>query len=440
MRKILSSVLALILTVAMLAGCGIEAPVTDISQTSEDNAYSTPNDTQIVNDAESEATGTLEPVDSVLSTWAEPDSQIYPYYYLLDEPQRQAYALLYTGMMNSETSISVGGFVQEDEILDVFTAVKNDHPEIFWVDCKFSHDSIMNAVWSLRPVYNSYGEDLAGSQAKFEDAAAKVVDAAAGMSDVEKERYVHDWLAEHVVYDLDVSDDQNAYSAIVDGRAVCAGYTRAFQYLMQKLDVPCWFCEGQAFDAEAGQESHSWNIVVLDGEPYNVDVTWAVFEDEDFCFTYYGYYNVADDLFERHMREGLAASLPACTADDLSFEGIYDKTVQQAVYESVIAGMGMGANDLIWTKESFITRVTEELVSRGGGEYTVKLLMSTHAVCNEIDQALSAEELDEPIFYAAAEKLGFDGFSYGYSWQITTYDLGQCSIVILKFTPSLYSA
>lgn len=440
MRKILS--ILLILAVVILVGCGIEIPSVNNSQTPEAIEHSTPSDSpKIPDDTQPEDTGVMGPVDSVLSDWVEPDSQFYPYYYLLNETQRQAYALLYTGMLNGERNISMGGFVEEDEILDVFTAVKNDHPEIFWVDCEFSHDSMINVVWTVNPVYNSHAEDLAGSQARFEAAAAEVVDAAAGMSDVEKERYVHDWLTEHVVYDIDTIDDQNAYAAIVDGRAVCAGYTLAFQYLMQRLNVPCWFCEGQAFDEETGPENHSWNIVVLDGAPYNVDVTWDDFENEDLCFTYYGYYNVNDDsLSSSHIREGLAESLAACTASGLSFEGVYGITVQQAINKSVLAEWGMNADDFISSKDNFITRVKEELISRGEGEFTLEFLISDRSLCNEIDRALSAEELEEPIFYAAAEALGLNGFSYGYSWQTTTYDLGQYAIAILAVTPSLYAS
>jgi len=341
--------------------------------------------------------------------------------------------------MSGEETISMGGFVETDEIVDVFIAVKKDHPEIFWVDLEFDHRSINDAVWSILPVYNAHAAYLPGSQARFDAAVSDIVDAAAGMSDVEKERYVHDWLAEHVVYDMEAFDAQNAYSAIVDGRAVCAGYAMAFQYLMHRLNVPCWFCEGQSLDPESDQEKHAWNIVVLDGEPYNVDVTWDDFEDADLSFIYYGYYNVPDTvILEENMRMDSSASLPGCTATDLSFEGIYGTTVRQAVYDAVMEEKGIHA--LISSREDFISRVKEALVSRGEGEYPLHFLMAGYGVSDEIDQALSAKELDESIFYAAAEELGLNGFSYGYAWQIITYDVSECPIILFTITPSLYSA
>ena len=430
MKRFLSVLLTLFLAIAILAGCGIP-PAADISA----------DDHGAADETQGEDTPVLGPVDTVLSTWVEPDGLFYPYYYLLSETQRQAYALLYTGMLKGEMTISMGGMVEDDEILDVFTAVKNDHPEIFWVDCEFTHDNVMNDVWSLKPTYNSHAEDLDASRARFEAAAAPVISAAEDMTDVEKERYVHDWLTEHVVYDLTAVDAQNAYSALVDGRAVCAGYAMTFQYLMQELNVPCWSCEGLGLDEDAGSEDHVWNIVVLEGEPYNVDVTWGDYEDEDLSFTYYGYYNVADDGFsEEHIREGLSALLPPCTATDLSYEGLYDMTVQQAAYETVMEELAISGDNFISTKEEFIDRVRGDMTSRGEGEITLDFLVSDIAACEEIDRALNAGELEEPIFYAAAEALGLDNYRYEYSWQTISYDFDHCSIVLLSVTASIRSA
>ena len=79
---------------------------------------------------------------------------------------------------------------------------------------------------------------------------------------------MHDTLAERITYDLSAEMSQSAYSALVNGRTVCAGYARAFQYIMQRLGIPCYYCTGYA------GESHAWNIVGMEDGYYNVDVTW----------------------------------------------------------------------------------------------------------------------------------------------------------------------
>ena len=59
----------------------------------------------------------------------------------------------------------------------------------------------------------------------------------------------------------------NPHIAIVNKKTVCAGYAKAFQLLLTKLNIPCYYIVGFA------KEAHAWNIVKLDGY-YNVDLTW----------------------------------------------------------------------------------------------------------------------------------------------------------------------
>lgn len=59
-----------------------------------------------------------------------------------------------------------------------------------------------------------------------------------------------------------------AYGALVDGVAVCEGYTAAYTCLMQNmLGFACEKIISSAMN-------HSWNMLTLDGVRYHVDVTW----------------------------------------------------------------------------------------------------------------------------------------------------------------------
>ena len=98
--------------------------------------------------------------------------------------------------------------------------------------------------------------------------------------------------------------NQSAYSALVNGQTVCAGYARAFQYLMQQLGIPCYYCRGYS------GENHAWNIVELYGDYYNVDLTW----DDTAIPPVYNYFNKTDaDFTGTHIRRSLSVKLPACT-------------------------------------------------------------------------------------------------------------------------------
>lgn len=61
-------------------------------------------------------------------------------------------------------------------------------------------------------------------------------------------------------------------TALLDGVAVCQGYAVAYQYLLEKLGVPC--------DVVVSRD-HAWNTVELDGALYHVDTTYDDIDEPD---------------------------------------------------------------------------------------------------------------------------------------------------------------
>lgn len=62
------------------------------------------------------------------------------------------------------------------------------------------------------------------------------------------------------------------------GQAVCAGYAKAFVYILANLGVEAEFVTGYTYDSYGKldlKERHAWNRVKLDGEYYYVDPTWG---------------------------------------------------------------------------------------------------------------------------------------------------------------------
>ena len=89
-----------------------------------------------------------------------------------------------------------------------------------------------------------------------------------GMSEYQKVKTIHDYLINNTSYDLYAENQFNPRGPILDGKAVCDGYTTAFMLLCEMSDVHCLRVSGAY-----GQASHSWNKVRVDGAWYNVDVT-----------------------------------------------------------------------------------------------------------------------------------------------------------------------
>jgi len=238
------------------------------------------------------------------------DQEFYPYYAMLDSDMQQLYNQIYANAQNLTASFSPVVPVSVGQLKNVFEAVYNDHPELFWLDSGYSCKYLRSgSCVEITLKYNSTVSDLNSAKQNFLMGALQFLSGASSLgSTAEKEQYIHDALMMKVDYDLKAPMNQSAYSALVQGRSVCAGYARAYQYLMQQLGIPCYYCTGYA------GEDHAWNIVKLNGGYVNVDVTW---DDTDPAT--YDYFNKTDQEFaSTHMRTGLSIYLPACVAEGQS--------------------------------------------------------------------------------------------------------------------------
>lgn len=242
------------------------------------------------------------------------DTQMYPYYGMLNEEQKAMYRQIYANALERRQSFKPAITFQNSELKKVFEAVYNDHPELFWLETEYSCKYLQNGqCLEITLKYNKTAENYQEAKQKFEARAQEIIAQTQQFSQMDdKEKVVHDELVESVSYQADAEMGQSAYSALVNGESVCAGYARAFQYIMQQLGVPSYYCTGKS------GEEHAWNIIKLGGKYYNVDVTW-----DDTDPSTYDYYNKTDSEYAAtHVRTGLSVKLPACVesaSDDAAY-------------------------------------------------------------------------------------------------------------------------
>ncbi len=120
----------------------------------------------------------------------------------------------------------------------------------------------------------------------------------------EKIKVIHDYLAAHVLYDP--AEDENfpnvshtAYGALVNGVAVCDGYSEAFKYLLKKVDIESVIVFGEAYDDGTDFteiENHAWNLVKVGSVYYHYDLTWA--DDDLNNLVHYDYYKKESNFFD----------------------------------------------------------------------------------------------------------------------------------------------
>lgn len=88
-------------------------------------------------------------------------------------------------------------------------------------------------------------------------------------SDCANELSIHDYLVTHIEYEEQEDTIYNAYDALIKGKSVCSGYAECFKTFMDLLGI-----ENVTLSGTAGDQKHIWNMVCLEGEWYQVDVTW----------------------------------------------------------------------------------------------------------------------------------------------------------------------
>ena len=135
------------------------------------------------------------------------------------------------------------------------------------------------------------------------------------MSDFEKEIQIIKYLVQNVEYDTNellnnsiaINDSYKAYGALVNHKAVCSGYAKAFDLLAKECGLLSIVVTGDAINSEMQNGAHAWNQICFDGEWYNVDVT---FEDPitnidvGFNQLFNNYINCTDIEFAKnHIRE-----------------------------------------------------------------------------------------------------------------------------------------
>lgn len=235
------------------------------------------------------------------------DANLYPYYHMIDQKGQHLYRQIFANATVMNAAFVPIEAVPVSELKNVVMAVYNDHPELFWLNTVFTCKYDQNKICAeLALEFNMTKEELATASSEFFNITNDLLTQVENLgTPYEKERRLHDVLIGRIEYEKGADKNQSAYSALVEGKSVCAGYARAYQYLMQRLGIPCYYCTGFA------GTDHAWNIVALDDGYYNVDLTW-----DDTPGGEYDYFNKTDKEYAKtHVRRDLSVNLPKCEGE-----------------------------------------------------------------------------------------------------------------------------
>lgn len=87
-----------------------------------------------------------------------------------------------------------------------------------------------------------------------------------------KIKLAHDYIINHTKYDSNRSDknissydSDTAYGALIEGYALCGGYTDSMAILLDRLGIK---------NFKIASDNHIWNAVYMDDTWYHLDLTW----------------------------------------------------------------------------------------------------------------------------------------------------------------------
>ena len=229
--------------------------------------------------------------------------------------------------------------VSGEALYNIFFQLRLDHPEIFWATgFKYRYYENSGNLIFL-PEYLFEKAKIREHQKAMASRVEKLVRPAKSMSELEKEKYVHDFICQNVRYDkLKKSYSHEIIGPLGQGVGVCEGIAKSVKVLLDALGV--WnviaICGN---NPEKGiKYRHTWNIVKIGGTYYHLDATFDnSLGDEEIR---YDYFNLDDkNIFRDH--EPLIAPAPSCTdgghfyykEKKLSFtkvEDVYKRSLQAA--------------------------------------------------------------------------------------------------------------
>ena len=250
--------------------------------------------------------GSIEDILPLSSTYNIVPGQTYDncYYNQLEDVSKNVYSAIYSSKLKdgpSTDQVPLSGVTYSDDknkaepVSAAVAALVYDHPELSWlINTEWGYYSnadqkTLTAFCMTEKGYTDattpytegeYGHADTKDRAAIEAAINKAVTAIGPLtntSDYEKIRAIHDWVCNNMKYTDQDSDKfkhdwrgfQTAYSALVEGDTVCAGYSKSFKLLCDEYGIPCAIVSGLGNGG-----AHAWNYVQCDGNWYGVDCTW----------------------------------------------------------------------------------------------------------------------------------------------------------------------
>lgn len=228
------------------------------------------------------------------------------FYSKLNEKDQETYRRIYYTFVNFSKSIPLEEN-DSDKVSDIFQNVIDDHPEIFYINPEFQYTDTHKFIFI--PKFNFSKEQVENTNRAIQQKTNEIIQKANQQKDdIQKAKILYDYIIKSVEYKEQTDVDQRIPSALLDQKSVCAGYARAYQYLLHQINIPCAYITGDSkveTESKPGYDGHAWNMVKINGDYYYCDTTWGDTVDDDMEHACYAYFLMdSDDMLKCYQPDG----------------------------------------------------------------------------------------------------------------------------------------
>ncbi len=316
------------------------------------------------------------------------------YYHTLSEDAQIAYTLILNAVDAHPEEIEIPP-LDDTEFSAMFQALSYDNPSLLCMENE-SHIVMRGAKAYFVPQYVTDAATCRRQTDDLLEKAREIVAQADSLPDAyDQELYFHDYICQNTIYLTQEDDGYTAYNALVEGRAVCEGYSRALQLLLDMVGIPNYLATGVGVDDSGDREGHMWNIVTIGGANYHVDATWDDLDAEDIHHYAHTYFNVTDDYIGVNHEE-IAPAENNCNAVAANYyvqNGMCFSAYDDACLQDMADAAAQSIQDGTYTIEVWFTN--EQAYLEAAADLTEN--QAVYEVLYLADRRV-AEQVDEVVY------------------------------------------
>ncbi len=195
------------------------------------------------------------------------------------------------GIRNYETNIDISEYnvpYDKTTIGNIYRCVSYRNPDIFYAPGIYSYYIYDNKITSVVLDYELSVDEIKQKQSEMNEVVDRYMSKInSSMTDFQKAVVLHDEIVLNSYY----TSGTSVYDFFVEGKGQCVAYVKAYTYLLSLAGIDSEF-------VTSTEMNHAWCKVKIDGEYYNVDITYDDPVNDSLGHVSHKYFLYSDSAFK----------------------------------------------------------------------------------------------------------------------------------------------